>query len=367
MQNSKSNIKAPPLPDRIEEDNDAKTIPANSAWELSFEPESEENRSETETPYPYEKEPSTSKETSTSPATVTAYENRPEDVLPKQQQRINIPLMAWLNSKAAIAAISAILALTFYVLLNRAAAPQPSQEPQPAQPTQAVQPPEKVGYAPRPPSPSSQPVSPSPVVVTEPIVMPVEVPFDLNAYKKRRERIEQILFEIAGDKSSKDLKPGGYQTLEALWDQMVTLSGRDTLSKIVGGMLDQEFKTQQAGATIPWDRLWKLGMTLYHAASIEIDSVEEEFRKYNNPKVKADLARHRQWLAKWLLGERGVYCQIRQRFWQQVKTGNPPIPEGERERISEIRQERKRHLDKLGRPDTKLYNFCKKNILDPIK
>jgi len=360
MENEGSKIKAPPIPTSIEEDVDAKTVPANAAWEVTPDTERQENGSLDDPAYPYGDVPG-----SHSTQSATAGNGPTGPVLPSKthqtERKLSISgtwFITWFNSKAAIAASAAILVLAFFVLLNRTHTPKPIVPESTRQSTIE----RSLPNQPTPDPPSL--MSADPIVVKDPIVMPVEVPFNQLAYLEAKKAIEQILAEMAGPQG-KDLgNPGEYQPLETLFEQIATKSDGNTLSNILGGILEQEIKAQPVGAVIPWDRLWTLGITLFHAASVEIDTVERDFLRYRNPEIKADLARYRKWLSTWVLGKRGVYCQVHQRFLQQVKIDNPAILKKQQIRISEIKQERERHLEKLGQPLTDLNEFCAKPTLD---
>ncbi len=396
MDDRDTDNKPPPLPDRLEASDEAKTIPASTAWEVvseSSQPEQQkedpslalmlEGRMSTalyrydDAGSPVDELYGLMSEEGRGPrvdqvpkpeveARPVRYEKAPpRQYRPEQHDEIlssERPPATWSRTKTAVVAIVSVMSLAAYVVLNRPA-DRKTRTATPAAPT--LTPTANPGV----PQPvSTTPVQPVPVLVPDTTVSSAPPPPEPDRvpeqYRAARKRIETIIAAIGGD--SQTAEAGRHQNLRELWKQVraATLSGgANPVATLLGERMTDDFKVHSAGAPVPWDRLWKLGITVYHAASAEIDSARKDFGHRSDLGVKADIAGYRRWLIKWLLGERGVYCQARQRFWEQVKNGDPPIPKEERPRIGELRRERRRHLDRWKMRHEKLYDFCERDIL----
>ncbi len=394
MDDRDTDNKPPPLPDRLEASDEAKTIPASTAWEVVSEASYPEQKKEdpslalmlegrmSTALYRYDDAGSPVDElyglmseegrgSQVEQAPKPAVEVQPvrEKEAPRRQYRLEQhddmppperPAATWSRTKTAVVAIVSVMSLAAYVVLNRPT-DRKTKTTTPAAPTLT-----RTANPGVPQPVPTTPVQPVTVLVPDTTVssappppQPDRVP---EQYRAARKRIETIIAAIGGD--SQTVEAGQHQNLRELWNQVSRAGGgAHPVATVLGERMTDDFRVHPAGTPVPWDKLWKLGITVYHAASAEIDSARKDFGHRSDLGVKADIAGYRRWLLKWLLGERGVYCQARQRFWEQVKNGDPPIPKEERSRIGELRRERRRHLDRWKMRHEKLYDFCERNIL----
>ncbi|MCP4680012.1 MAG: hypothetical protein GY854_31880 [Deltaproteobacteria bacterium] len=350
MRDSDSDMRPPPIPERVEEEEDAKTIPAASAWEIVSETIYQTPEPQKEVSLETLLEGNDSESSSEYEEPIDLHQDR-DDENNRQHKKDQLdlhpssPLGTWSKAKAAVVAIVSILALAVYVKYYH-----PSHETSPESHEK------QKGVRPDTPDPEKQ------VIVEEPFIVPADL--TQGRYQAARELIERTLFSIAGSSISKTSPPGKHQNLEELWAQIESnpqAMADPAFIQYVASKLEKDFAAHGTGTAVPWDGLWKLGIVVYDAASTEIDSVEKFYGEFKDLGVKKDLATYRRWLAEWLLGKRGVYCQVRQRFWEQVKNGS--VSNDERKRIGEVRQERERHLTSLRRKNKPLYDLCDRAIL----
>ncbi len=342
MRDSDSDIRPPPIPEHEEVSDEAKTIPATAAWEIVSETALKSSSQEQDT----------SLETlleGNDDADSCDVQEEPVESYPEPSSRV------WSKPMAAWVAIVSILVLAVYVKYYRPSRKAPSPVSDESQ--EVVE---------KKPNEESAPVKR--VVVKEPFVAPVPLPSDPDLvpkqYRAALESIESTLIAIAGDQDPELPPAGKHRNLEELWSQIENnpqAMGDLALIQHVASKLAGDFATHKAKEPVKWEGLWKLGIAVYDTASAQMDSVKRDFGNREDLKVKKDLTIYRRWLAKWLLGERGVYCQVRQRFWEQVKSGD--IPRNEKKRIGEVRKERERYLTRLHRRGKPLYDFCDRAIL----
>ncbi|MCP4604336.1 MAG: hypothetical protein GY847_28080 [Proteobacteria bacterium] len=401
MHNRDSDKIPPPLPEEDEVNDNAKTVPANSAWEIVSEVafralEKQKNRDSNSLRQDKKEENLLSDKEK--PRALPTQSEKPRELLvdagkplfklkssDKPEQRVLEVLPGvWTKPKVAIAAIISFLALAAYVIWNSVSEPS-KQNAESLKQSPIEQ--QKTVILPSEGQASSGEQQRTVILPSEgeqqrTVILPTddEVLSEedrqedvvLKQYIKEKGAIESTLIEIAGFADSSLLKFGKYQNLEALWRKISAQTAeKKSAAKNTGALfrnvqerLRGDLSSVEAGAVVPWDKLWKLGVTVFYTASFQIDRLEEIFIERPDLGVIADVKSYRKWLVEWLLGERGLYCQVRQRFWEQVKTGNPPIPKDEQRRIGKMRRERKQHLDKWGRREEHLYNYCDRNLFD---
>jgi len=183
-----------------------------------------------------------------------------------------------------------------------------------------------------------------------------------TGYEISQSQLQKLLDEITSDDLKENINCEQCADLNKLWifirkntdSELAKILTKDSLANAFGTPPDR---------ILTYDEMWKFGMLILDVLYTHIDDLQKAYDGREVSSLDADITNMKRKLSDWLLGKRGVYCQVRARYWQQIKLQNPPISKAQRKDMRKLRKERRKFIKAAGYPQKTLIKFCDRNIL----
>ncbi len=175
--------------------------------------------------------------------------------------------------------------------------------------------------------------------------------------RQARAELEALIESIAGPDADDD-----HQSVEQLALRLAA-SPDTPLAAAVSTRMGGSFNDIKEGERLSYALVWRLGQASLSFTSEQIGQIEEQLSGEISDGLTEAIAAHRQWLREWMLGKRGLYCQVRERYWQEVKRGRLELTAEVKKDIKRLRQERAKLAKAAGYPTTVLYEYCEADLV----
>lgn len=175
-----------------------------------------------------------------------------------------------------------------------------------------------------------------------------------KAFAQKSAEIDAMFEQIAG--APLPLHLGKHQTAAELSRYILTADTpfartvRDTLSDKIDPLTPPQFEH--------YENLWKLGVAVLDIATNELETYTTLEEAVADESAEKQAKTLNAWLIEWLLGRKGLYCELRDLFWHQVKTKRPSVGPNRKGQIAKLRKERREFAKAFGYPSVPLYKYC---------
>lgn len=175
-----------------------------------------------------------------------------------------------------------------------------------------------------------------------------------KAFVRKSAEIDAMFEQIAG--ASLPLYHGKHQTVAELSRHILTADTpfartvKSTLSEKIDPLTPPQFEH--------YENLWKLGVAVLDFATDELETYAALGKAVEDETAAEHAKTLNAWLIEWLLGRKGLYCELRGRFWRQVKTKRPGVGPNRKGQIAKLRKERREFAKAFGYPTDPLYKYC---------
>ncbi len=194
---------------------------------------------------------------------------------------------------------------------------------------------------------------PSEVTVTliEPKI--IENDTTKSALKSKKADIDAMFEEIAATKGP--LIIGKHQPVDELSSHI--LSAQTPFAKTVRAALESKISPLNKAQFEQTENLWQLGVTVLDVATEALEEMTDLGQAADEGETAETAKILKAWLIEWLLGKNGLYCELRDQFWNQGKT----VRASQKSHITQMRQERKKFAKAFDYPTTPLFKYCERN------
>ena len=174
------------------------------------------------------------------------------------------------------------------------------------------------------------------------------------AFRKKSAQIDAMFEEIAG--APLPLNPGRHQSAAELSrhimtaDTVFTKAVKETLADKINPLEQPQFEH--------YENLWKLGVAVLDIATHELEAYATLGNTVGDETAAGQAKDLNDWLVEWLVGKKGLYCELRDHFWHQVKSKRPGVGPNRKAQIAKLRKERREFATAFGYPTEPLYKYC---------
>lgn len=177
------------------------------------------------------------------------------------------------------------------------------------------------------------------------------------------ERLQALFAIIAGVEGGDDPSKGQFQNLDQLVRGLAS-TPKETLAAAGLEEVRLSVSSLPSDKPLPHDVLWRVTRSVLDVTQKELDRLREIGEKLPKSEGTREYRKHKKWIAAWLLGNTGAYCQIRERFWEQSRGGDPSITEEVKENAYLLQKERDQAASVFRTSRAPLYDFCDRKLFE---